>query len=312
MIECLLFSSRLPAPNTTLVVDRDRCDVGGSAFNISWYLHRLGRKVTLVAPYGKRHAPVVKETFARAHVDTSGLIPVHGDCDVLVTLWSHDRHRSIYIRAPLPRRIAAVFSNRCRYARPVIISGSRHAPLRKLITDLVASQRIEVLGFNPSYAVYEYRPTELAYLMTRARVTILNEQECKYVCALRNLRRDEQLAELVGDVLIVTGGRKGAKVYSPSSVIYARSLAQRAVLSLGAGDAFLAGFLHMTLRGADATEATLFASAMAGIVVESPNVRAPISERQIRKRVATVRKFRRAVLEVSPRASRSSNQRTRR
>ncbi|MFA7158999.1 MAG: PfkB family carbohydrate kinase, partial [Kiritimatiellia bacterium] len=57
-------------------------------------------------------------------------------------------------------------------------------------------------------------------------------------------------------------------------------------IAIGAGDAFLAGFLFEMFRGAPLVDAARFALVMAAFAAESLQVRAEISEKQIRKRIA--------------------------
>lgn len=288
MVECVLRSPSLPARNRTLIVDGIPWQVGGSAFNMCWYFQRLGRAVRLVAPYGRRSEVVIKEALRTGRLDSSGLVAVEGDTDSLLTVWSGDSHRSIYIRARLPKGIDTILLAKCHGAKQLIVAGSRHRAVRKTIVNLIASQRIDVLGFNPSYAVYEFQPRELAHILKRARVTVLNEQECKHVCKVREVRRAEELARYVGGILIVTRGGKGARVYYRSLVAEIGSLARESVFSLGAGDAFFAGFLHMFLRQATPEDAARFASAMAALVVEFPVVRVDLSEQDVVRRLKTI------------------------
>jgi len=288
MTECILPLSSLPGRSKTVIVDGVRWEVGGPAFNTCWYLRRLGWAVKLVAPYGLNNDPLVKEALATARLDKSSLLPVDGDTDSLLTVWTGDSHRSIYVRGALPRRIARLLSAKCHKAQQLIIAGSRHKVIRRTIINLITSQDIAVLGFNPSYAVYEYQPSELARILSRAQVTILNEEECEHVRKVRGLRRNEELARHVAGILIITRGRKGAKVYRHSLVTELGSVARKAAFPIGAGDAFFSGFLHMFLSKAPVKEAARFAAATAGLVVESRDVRVDVSERDILRKLGAI------------------------
>ncbi len=271
-----------------MIIDGVRWEIGGPAFNVCWYLRRLGHTVRLAAPYGRRNYALLKEALAVGRLDGSGLVAVDTDTDSLLSVWRGDGHWSVYVRGVLPRQVGKSLSAKCRRTKQLIVAGSRHNVIRGAVIDLIESQDMEVLGFNPSYAVYDYRPRELAYMLKRARVTILNEEECKHVLKVQDLRRTEDLARYVGGMLIVTRGSRGARVYRQSLITEMGSLARKSVFPLGAGDAFFAGFLHMLLRRAAVKEAARFAAAIAALVVESPRVRVDVSVREVVRRLGRV------------------------
>lgn len=144
---------------------------------------------------------------------------------------------------------------------------------------LARSPGYHILGFNPSYATYEYEAGTLGYLLKRAMVTILNESECDHVCKLLGRVNASTLAKSLRGILIITLGSRGARIYEKDSFLRVSSVAKRISSPFGAGDAFFAGFLQGILSSGSLAEAGAFASKVAARVVESPRVRARIDLR---------------------------------
>ena len=229
----------------------------------------------------------VKEAMAEAHLQGSGLLSIDGDTDLLIALWNGEKHRSIYIRNQFARNVEKSLISKCTNIGQYIFVGSRHKSVRRVATTLARSGNAELLGFNPSYSVYEYTARELSFFLQRAQVTVVNEDECAHICKLLRLRTTEELARFVKGILIVTRGHQGLSLYKQSLVTEVGSMARRPVFSLGAGDALLAGFLHMFLTGASLEDSARFGASMAGLVVESRAIRATISVRQVKRRLTS-------------------------
>jgi len=285
MIECFLHIPSLPQQNTTLVLDSVRQELGGPAFNLCWYLSQYGRQPRLVGPFGLRNRSLVVEALSSAHLDDSGLIPIEGDTDLLITMLTDYNHHSIYLRSHLPDAINSEILTRCGQPKRLILSGSRHPALRRTFLLLADMFQGEMLAFNPSYAIYEYDSTELAALLRKANVAIVNEQEAEHVLRVMDLKDYGQLSRFVPGFLIVTLGKKGVRVFQKEGILEIGSFATGTSNAVGAGDAFFAGFLHEMFGNGSLADAARFGSALAAYVVESSQIRVRISEQQVRQRL---------------------------
>lgn len=289
MVECLLRLPSLPPPNTTVVLDSGRQNLGGAAFNLCWYLSRFERRPRLVGVIGRRKMPLVTEAFSSAQLDNSGLIPIEGDTDLLIAMLTQYHHHSVYLRTLLPDEVGPEILARCGRPSHLILTGSRHALIRRMFVFLAETFRGELLGFNPSYAIYEYDGRELAQLLSKVHVTILSKDEVEHVCKVLDLKDPSQLSNFTPGLLIVTLAERGVRVYHREGILEERSYATAASNAIGAGDAFFAGFLHQTFEGALLSDAVRFGSMLAAYVVESSQVRVHTSEVQIRQRLAEYR-----------------------
>lgn len=285
MVECILRLPSLPAADSTLVLDSVIQELGGPAFNVCWYLSKLGRQPRLVGPFGRRNRPLVTDALSSAEIEDTGLIPIEGDTDLLIAILAGAHHHSIYLRAHLPDEIGSQILARCGRPRLLILSGSRHPLIRKAFLALAEAFCGEFLAFNPSYAIYEYDSRDLAGLLSRVHVAILNEQEAKYACEALDLKDTSQLPKYVSGSLIVTLGEKGMRIYHREGILEIGSYATETSNAVGAGDGLLAGFLHEALNGASLANAATFGSLLAAYIVESSQVRIQVSESQIRRRL---------------------------
>lgn len=284
MVESIFKVPGIPKPEQTVIVDNVPRDVGGSAFNVCWYLRKLGRPIRLIGTYGHNQDAAVKSALRHARLDMSGLIPIKGNTDFLIAFSSGAGYASFYLRTTLPAKIGRTILSRCRGGKRFILIGSRHPMLRGVFRQLARKAGTEVLAFNPSYAVTEYAADEINDLLKLARVVVFNEEEGFYVNNLLGGRNLNDLAKHIPGILVVTLGARGVRVYNNIDVIKIDSFTHKEVDPLGAGDAFLGGFLHMLLKGASTRDAAHFGSALAAFVVESSSVRIDLSEAEIRRR----------------------------
>ncbi|MEH1869092.1 MAG: carbohydrate kinase family protein [Nostoc sp.] len=290
IVECIVRQPSLPPADVTVILDYVHQEMGGPAFNICWYLSHFGRHPRLVGPFGRHNQVLVDKTLSSAQLEKIGLVPIEGDSDFLVSVLTEYHHHSIYLRSTLPDTITTEIYSRCNKSRCLILTGSRHSLIRKTLIKLVNTFQGEFLAFNPSYAIYEYEKNELAYLLSKANVTIMNKQEAEHACQLLSTRNIDQLFKhMVVGSLIVTLGAEGVHIYYKEGILRKNKICSFATVTstnaIGAGDALFAGFLHEMLNGKSLSDAAQFGSVMAAYVVESSQIRVHISEHQVRQRL---------------------------
>jgi sugar/nucleoside kinase (ribokinase family) len=260
------------SPGATAVIGVKRREIGGGALNICWYLGRLGVRTRLVGPfsmYERRQLRISQPLGSR-------VIWTSGPPDTLIVLSSKAGHQAVYLCGELPDGIRERLTEECRGARQIIFAGSRHPEIRHAFIDLVRTRDLRGLIFSPSYAVYEFTRRELQELVRGVELVILNEGEAQFVCSQLGCPTSDSLAKRVGDTLIITLAERGAELYGPSGNLTVGSLSGITGDVLGAGDAFLAGYLYETARGSPSRVALDFASAIAAQVARARKVRAAV------------------------------------
>lgn len=297
MIEYFLHLSSLPKIDTTIIIDSVTPEVGGPAFNISWYLANLKRRPLLVSSYGANNKEFVAEAFLKSKLDNSGLVMSDGETDILIDIFARQQKRSMYLRSSVTDKIGQEILVRCGSPRMLVITGSRHSNIRKKLVKLADEFCGELLAFNPSYAIYEYEREEFISLVNKAHVTIFNKQEASHACKLVGVRNYSQLSKIFHGIVIVTLGNKGVTLYKQEEKLQCCSYADQSANAVGAGDAFLAGFLHKKFDGVSLDEAVQFGSIMASYVVGSRQVRVHVSEAQITQEMDSINSEQRATKE---------------
>ena len=284
MVELLLQLPSIPGPNSTVIMDGAKQDLGGPALNICWNLSKLGHTPHLVGIYGLSDESFVEKALSDAKIEQSGLIKIDNYSDKLISILTPQAHHSIYLRTKFSERIGDEFFNKCASAQRLVLVGSRHSILRTKFLSLAKGFKGELLAYNPSYAIYEYEKFELEQLITKTDVMILNEQEGKHACQLLNVGHFPQLPRKKGAILIVTKGENGASIYRDNFHFDSKSIVRgKKEMTIGAGDAYFSGFLHAIFNGKSIEDAATFGSALAGHVVQSSKVRTEFSEFQIRQ-----------------------------
>jgi sugar/nucleoside kinase (ribokinase family) len=284
MFEEMVRAHRLPAKNETLIYEQSEdVRLGGPAFNVAWYLRQLGDPVYLVGAYGSFDAPRVMKQVRAARIDTSSLIPVRGRTDTLFATISAGHHQSWYMRSVLPESIGNRFLAHARAARVLVLTGSRHATIRRAYRRLLRMGNEKTVIFNPSYAISEFSNEELRSFCARADVTVVNEEESEYLRKVFNVSRMNDLVAKVPGSLVITRGRLGQLIATGKRVWKVAGIPVQAINTIGAGDGFLAGLVHKLVNGQPLLEAAKFGSALASLVVASGDVRARISEQRVRR-----------------------------
>lgn len=282
MLECIVQVPRLPRPNSTLVVGPALGVLGGAALNVAWYLGRLGDPTSLVGPVGAHDLPLLRALKLPGLVDIRGVVGIPGRSDLLIAVVSGHQHLSAYALAQHPPGLREVLLRRVKPVEVLILNGSRHPVLRAVHVALATNPtRPDILIFNPSYAVYQYKRSELGRIVSAADITIVNSDEARFI---RRVLGSQPILPKSGRdcrILVITKGNRGAEIRQGSFRESLPSPIRRQGLFLGAGDAFTAGFAHRYYRSRNPRDALRFGLAAAAATVEADRIRAPLTERAI-------------------------------
>jgi len=285
MIEFIINTPSLPQANTTVIIDSFKHSPGGPSVNISWYLSNLGWKATIVGPCGINDKNFILDALSSSGIKDSGIIQIDNKSDYLFTIIAKKQYHSIYARTKLDESIYFEIKQKCGSPNFLLLTGSRHPIIRQASVDIALDFKGSLLVFNPSYAIYNYTEDELVKLIKKADINSFNEDEAKFACEIIGVKNFNELYDFIGGLMIITVGEAGVIVYTKEGKNKMRSYADSCVNPIGAGDAFLAGFLHSEYNKRNISDSILYGSIMAAFVTESPNVRIPITEQEINNRI---------------------------
>ena len=119
--------------------------------------------------------------------------------------------------------------------------------------------------FAPSYSIYSLQPEDLESWLSSSDVTALNAQEDEFV---RNLGLGRFLDD-AAKINVTTLGSKGARIREASETHEIPSYSSLGGDVVGAGDAFLAGYLDKHIDGKSAQIAGRYGALAADELVGS-------------------------------------------
>jgi sugar/nucleoside kinase (ribokinase family) len=267
LLELISNQSQEAAYQRTLIADVAEARYGGAAWNIAWNLDQLGWVTRMLA----QHGPDAVGCFPP--------LPVSGR-DPLEPSW-RKRARTdqllVFPNMPIPAiclmsrlskdELDSMLTNAGTYAA-IVFAGSRHPELRRRTLDALFSQPGPLRVFSPSYTVYEYGDEELAAFLECADIAIVNRREAAVLAKV--FAADEATvmgrASVAG---IVTCDEDGAVIYPTGEAgFHLPSTSGVRGDAIGAGDAFVSGFIDEFLRSRDVT-----AAAHSGIEVSAQTAR---------------------------------------
>lgn len=222
---------------------------GGTAANTAIQLARLGNEVLLYGNIGNdifgKH---LMEELSKEGIDISGIkIPENSNTGMcFVSLPNHgDRHLYTY-----------------RGANELELSGEKNKITHMAgITPVQVKKWInknlsEFISYAPGGIVtFEY-PEEILEVSSGIDVLVFNESEYNFILKHGNPKSGQT---------IVTEGKKGARLADESARAFSYSVKQ--VDSTGAGDAFVAGFLHGYMQKASMVDCIKIGNLLGALTV---------------------------------------------
>lgn len=267
LLQLISSQSQEGAYQCTLIADEADAVYGGSPWNVAWNLDQLGWTTRMLAQHGPdsvgRFPPLrtsgrdALEPFWRKRTRTDQLL-----------VFPKIRMPAIYLMGGLSQdELDSMFASAVEHVA-IVFAGSRHPELRRRTLDALFSRPGPLRVFSPSYTVYEYGAEELAGFLGHADIAIVNRSEAAFMARVFSSDEAEVMARarIVG---IVTRDEDGAAIYPKGAPVFhlASTSGVRGDV-IGAGDAFLCGFVDGFLRRRD-----LAAAARMGIEVSAQTAR---------------------------------------
>lgn len=259
---------------------------GGAPMNVARHFERLGMDVTLVSRVGSDQKGVKLTNFlSKSGLNTAFVQadPVLPTSEVVVKL-DENNIATYEIKEPVAWDNIKLHDD---LVQKVVKSGilvygtlaARSEETRKTLKELLKYNNLKVIDINlrPPFDTEEI----VKDLLAKADIAKLNIEELDQIAkwegfiSLKEDDRIKKLCEQFGiDLLIVTYGADGAKVFDGKEIYHHPGYKVKTADSVGAGDAFLSGFLYKMLNDSTVEEALDYASAT-GALVASHNGATP-------------------------------------
>ncbi|MEZ4666328.1 MAG: PfkB family carbohydrate kinase [Anaerolineae bacterium] len=113
-----------------------------------------------------------------------------------------------------------------------------------------------------------YPPEALTYFVSITQIMFCNQLEANYLCRLLGLTDVREVFKRGVKVLVLTLGKQGAQIITPSETHNIPVVSSKVVDTTGAGDAFTAAFLAGYFREYDLLTCGRLAATMASFTIE--------------------------------------------
>lgn len=250
--------------------------LGGAPLNVAYHLHRLGHEAAPVSRVGRDF--LGRETLRRLRnygVDTS-LIQEDAEAEtgaVIVQLDASGDADYTILEHVAWDRIAADEGLAAEAGRAeALVYGSlsaRASENRRTLDWLLREVNLRICDVNLRKP-YDDVDTVLEWA-SRADVIKLNAEELDRLCGIEATESLEQKAAALAErsgvgSLVVTRGGDGAALWEDGHLLVGEAPAVEVADTVGAGDAFTAGYLDARLRGLGAEACLERALALGGLV----------------------------------------------
>lgn len=218
---------------------------GGGGVNTAIGFSRLGLRTACIAKFGDDlFGQFIAEKLAEERFDKRYLMQRKGDnTDYSTILVNPDGSRTILVYRGKTRIEEKGFPwealENTNYVYIASLEGN--VDLLAKVVNKASEMGVGII-LNPGSR--EIRGKEkLLPLLPKLKVLILNREEAESFGLTGSLK------ELVSEMLIITGGRQGARFFSKEKKIFAESFTVPVIDETGAGDAFSTGFVGGLIKG---------------------------------------------------------------
>lgn len=251
---------------------------GGAPMNVALHLSRLGQNVAIASKVGNDEKGRKLVDFLETSGLKTDLVQIDENLptsEVLVHLDSNN-NATYEICEPVAWDNLELTDELIAKAKSsgLIILGSlasRRAESRETILRLLENDAVKLVDVNLRKPYDTCELVEL--LLAKSDVIKLNDDELKIIAGWNNQSEPDEFnltkwfAEKYNSKLVcVTKGENGATVYSDGNFYSHPGFKVEAVDTVGAGDAFLAGFIASLLEGKSTSDALEFACATGSFV----------------------------------------------
>jgi len=247
--------------------------ISGAPSYFSVVACQLGMKAGIISRVGTDSTGKrIINALQQRRVDVSQVIMRKGKTPLFVSIYDKAFQRKLYFHAS-NLRLSPNDVNRRKIEPTDIV----YICPTTLETSLKAAKfgRIQkkIVAFGPGSNFITLGLEGISGVLANVDFLFLNEHEARLYCRKDSLVECcRKIAGYGTDIIAITRGAKGCFIFENSNIITDAGFKVRAENPTGAGEAFVAGFLHEYLETKDAKEAAKFANATGACAVSRKRV----------------------------------------
>jgi len=286
----LIYDSRcyvenFPSPDKTVLIESPiRTSGGGSAANVAVDACILGKTAGLIANVGTdRHGAFLIHELKRFGVDTKGVNTVKGESGSAIILIDHQAEVEVIESIGVTEGSEKVDAKYIASARHLHMAGTSLQILEK--ASAAAEKAHCTISFDPGRSKSKLGADKLSRVLKRCHFLIVNRKELMLLTGEHDTKKGASvLAHKFGLTCVIKGGRHPVIVEGDGESFEMAPFEVKPVDTIGAGDAFCAGFVVAMLEGNNLRESVKFANAVAAAKVLFPGAQSLPSRKWIAKK----------------------------
>jgi len=239
---------------------------GGSAANTIVGLARLGVRTGFVGTVGSdREGSLLLDDFKREGVDLHGITKAKGNTGTALIFIDSHGERAIYVLPSVNDTFVTANFDYAKQAKIVHLSSFMSIDQLRMQISFVQQlrgSRVKI-SFSPGNIYAKLGLNELKPLIERSLVLFLNKEEASALTGSPDVEEVASILDVGAHIVAVTLGDKGSYVVTRSKSLDLPPYKSDITDTVGAGDAFAAGFLYGQLTGKDPRESGLYGNYMA-------------------------------------------------
>lgn len=252
---------------TALMRMHPKVGTGGSATNVAHNLSKLGFSTGVIANIGNdRHGKFLLSDLEKSKIDDSQVRVFRGMSGLSVIIIDANAEVRVIEDLGVADRRRSIDPNYIKKAKFLHMSGCALSMLES--ASKIAHDAGIPISFDPGRAASRLGERKLSAILHRCDYLIINRKELFSITGSREESAASELAKKYNLVCVIKqGGREIIVKTKAASSFSVEPFRVKPVDTLGAGDAFCAGFIAGVKEGKSLYEAVRFANAVAAAKV---------------------------------------------
>jgi len=262
------YVQEFPDPDATAVMRmHPKVGTGGSATNVAHNLSKLGFSTGVITNVGNdRHGKFLLSDMEKSGIDTSQVRIFRGASGLSVIIIDANAEVRVIEDLGVADRRRAIDPDYIRRAKFLHMSGCSLSLLES--ASKIAHSAGIPISFDPGRAASRLGERKLSSILKRCEYLIINRKELFSIAGSREESAASELAKKYDLICVIKqGGREIIVKTKEASSFSVEPFHVKPVDTLGAGDAFCAGFIAGVNEKKSLYEAVRFANAVAAAKV---------------------------------------------